>query len=98
MATESPAILAQQIIKLGLSVRDAEQLARKAAPTSKKPKAGKTADARALEKAVGESLGLAIDITNHDGEGGTITIIYNNMDQLEEVCRRLQSRQGLKNS
>ena len=53
VATDSPAELADQIIKLGLSVREAEGLARDAGPSRKpKPKAEKDADTKALEKTV----------------------------------------------
>ena len=92
VATGSPAELADQIIKLGLSVREAENLAREAAaPRKAKPKAEKDADTKALEKLVSEAVGLKIEIT-HKGDGsGTLLVSYKTLDQLEDVCRRLQS-------
>ncbi len=91
VATDSPAELAAQIIKLGLSVREAETLAREAAaPRKAKPKPEKDADTRALEKLVSEAIGLKLEIT-HKGDGsGTMLITYKTLDQLEDVCRRLQ--------
>lgn len=91
VATGSPAELAAQIIKLGLSVREAENLAREAAaPRKTKPKPEKDADTRALEKLVSEAIGLKLEIT-HKGDGsGTMLITYKTLDQLEDVCRRLQ--------
>jgi ParB family chromosome partitioning protein len=91
VATDSPAELADKIIKLGLSVREAEGLAREAGPTRKaKPKPEKDADTKALEKSVSEALGLKVEI-DHKGEaGGMLTISYKTLDQLEEVCRKLQ--------
>ena len=91
VATDSPAELAKQIIKLGLSVREAENLAREAAaPRKPKVKPEKDADTKALEKLVSDSLGLNIEIT-HKGDGsGTLLITYKTLDQLEDVCRRLQ--------
>ncbi|MBI2718569.1 MAG: ParB/RepB/Spo0J family partition protein [Rhizobiales bacterium] len=90
VATESPAALAQQIIQLGLSVRDAEELARTAAPATRKPRSEKSADTRALEKSVGDSLGLKVEIDDRSGKGGTVTIGYRSLDQLETICERLQ--------
>jgi ParB family chromosome partitioning protein len=91
VATESPGELAAQIIKLGLSVREAENLAREAAaPRKAKAKPDKDADTKALEKLVSEAVGLKIEIT-HKGDGsGTLLISYKTLDQLEDVCRKLQ--------
>jgi len=91
VATDSPAELAAQIIKLGLSVREAENLAREAtAPRRPKAKPEKDADTKALEKLVSEAVGLRIEIT-HKGDGsGAMLITYKTLDQLEDVCRRLQ--------
>ena len=91
VATDSPAELAAKIIKLGLSVREAENLAREAAsPRKPRAKLEKDADTRALEKLVSEAIGLKLEIT-HKGDGsGTMLITYKTLDQLEDVCRRLQ--------
>ena len=91
VATNSPAELANQIIKLGLSVREAENLAR-GASSPKKPKAKpeKDADTKALEKLVSDAIGLKVEIT-HKGDGsGEMLITYRTLDQLEDICRRLQ--------
>jgi ParB family chromosome partitioning protein len=92
VATDSPAELADRIIKLGLSVRQAEDLAREAS-SPKKPKAKpeKDADTRALEKIVSEAIGLKVEISHKGGAGGTLQISYLTLDQLEDICRRLQS-------
>lgn len=92
VATDSPAELADKIIKLGLSVRETEKLAREATSPAKrpKPKAEKDADTKALEKLVSDTLGLKVEIT-HKGDGsGSLVITYKTLDQLEDVCRRLQ--------
>lgn len=91
VATKSPAELANQIIKLGLSVREAENLSR-GASTAKPPKTRpeKDADTKALEKLVSDAIGLKIEIT-HKGDGsGAMLITYRTLDQLEDICRRLQ--------
>jgi ParB family transcriptional regulator, chromosome partitioning protein len=91
VATDTPAELADKIIKLGLSVREAEGLARDANPVRKaKAKAEKDADTKALERSVAEALGLKVEISHRGDAGGLLTITYKTLEQLEEVCRRLQ--------
>ncbi len=91
VATDSPAELADQIIKLGLSVREAEGLAREANPARKpKSKPEKDADTKALERTVSDALGLKVEISHKGDAGGLLTISYKTLDQLEDVCRRLQ--------
>ena len=92
VATNSPAELAEQIIQLGLSVREAENLTREASSLKpKKPKPEKSADTKALEKSVGEALGLKIEIRDRGASGGIVSIGYRSLEQLEEICKRLQS-------
>jgi ParB family chromosome partitioning protein len=91
VATDSPEHLADRIIKLGLSVREAEGLAREASPGKSKSKPEKDADTKALEKLVSEAIGLKVDITHKGIAGGMMQISYKTLDQLEDICRRLQS-------
>ncbi|MCA3572949.1 MAG: ParB/RepB/Spo0J family partition protein [Aestuariivirga sp.] len=92
VATDSPAELADRIIKLGLSVREAEGLAREASsPRKPRTKPEKDADTRALEKIVSEAIGLKVEITHKGSAGGMLQISYSTLDQLEDICRRLQS-------
>lgn len=92
VATDSAEKLADQIIKLGLSVRETESLARDASGqrSAKKPTAEKDPDTRALEKTLTEVLGLKVDISHTGNSGGTIRIQYKSLEQLEDVCQRLQ--------
>jgi ParB family chromosome partitioning protein len=85
--------LALEIGGRGLSVRQVEAMLREeaAAPTggTSKPAAPvKDADTRALEKRLSDELGLKVTI-DHKGEGGTVSIRYSKLDQLDEVVRRL---------
>ena len=92
VATDSPAELADQIIKLGLSVRQAEGLARDAIPGRRpKPKIDKDADTKALEKTLTESLGFKVEIVHKGEAGGTMVISYKTLDQLEDICQRLKN-------
>lgn len=92
VAADSPADLADQIIKLGLSVREAESLVRDANPSSRprRAKPEKDADTKALELAVTQTLGLKV-VVDHGTSGGTVTISYKTLEQLEEICRKLQA-------
>jgi ParB family chromosome partitioning protein len=92
VATDRPVDLAEQIIKLGMSVREAEGLARSAStPKKSKPAAEKDANTRALEKFLSETLGLKVTISHRSNGSGTIDVAYGSLDQLEDVCRRLRS-------
>lgn len=91
VAADSPTELADKIIKLGLSVREAEGLARDAAAgRSSKPRPEKDADTKALERTVSESIGLRVDIHHKGQAGGNLTIAYKSLEQLEDICRKLQ--------
>jgi ParB family transcriptional regulator, chromosome partitioning protein len=90
VATENPQDLAEQIIKLGLSVRQAEDLTREQLERPKK-KIGsieKDADTRALESSVTAALGLKVTI-DHKSPAGSLTISYKTLEQLELIAHRL---------
>jgi len=91
--------LAEEIVSRGLNVRQVEAMARDAteakAPAhprkSKKP-AEKNANLVALEKRISDSLGLVVSVDDRP-RGGVLTIRYRNLDQLDEVLRRLERAQ-----
>ncbi|HEY9091452.1 ParB/RepB/Spo0J family partition protein, partial [Parasphingorhabdus sp.] len=92
-----PEALAEQIVKNGLSVRDTEKLVRKALGGSqrkaKKLSTGNSAgdaDIRAVESHLGDLLGLKVAIQSKGQTGGgSMTINYSNLDQLDLICQRL---------
>ena len=94
-----PEKLAQQIIERGLNVRQVEEWARDGAGDADQPgKAkgkgrggGKEADTVALEKRVSDALGLKV-VIDHRGEGGVVRVQYRNLDQLDDVVRRLERK------
>jgi ParB family transcriptional regulator, chromosome partitioning protein len=95
VATDSPAELAERIIKLGMSVREAETLTRAAsAPKAGKPAPEKDTDTKALEKSISEAIGLKVNIQHKGDAGGMVSISYRSLEQLEDICRRLQSGSG----
>jgi ParB family chromosome partitioning protein len=71
-------------------VRDAEAIGDTTRPrTGRKAAAVKDADTRALEKALSDTLGLAVAI-NHAAGGGDLRIRYKTLEQLDDLCRRLK--------
>ena len=84
--------LARAIAARGLNVRQAEMLAR-APATSRAPRKpdAKDADTAALEKRLTDALGLKVTI-DHNGEHGSVHIAYRNLDQLDEIVKRLERR------
>ena len=93
VATDSPAKLAEQIINFGLSVRETENLARQSSPvkTAKNNRADKDPDTKALERTVSEAVGLKVEISHTGTDGGLLKITYKTLEQLEDICRRLQT-------
>ena len=93
VATDSPAELADQIIKLGLSVRETESLVRESGnpAQNKRSKPEKDADTKTLERELTAATGLKVEIAHKGPAGGTVTISYKSLEQLEDICRRLQS-------
>ena len=70
VATGEPSALADQIVKLGLSVRQAEELSRGHAPAQRKfAKAPKDADTVALERQLADALGLKVEVTSKGRAG-----------------------------
>jgi ParB family chromosome partitioning protein len=88
VATENPQELAQKIISLGLSVRQTEDLSRNDSHKPKKKKKDKDADTRALERSLSQVLGLKVGI-HHGASGGSISVTYKTLEQLEMVARLL---------
>ncbi|MEO0883739.1 MAG: ParB/RepB/Spo0J family partition protein [Pseudomonadota bacterium] len=99
---EDPDNLIEQAVAKSLSVRDVEALARlsKGAlpprPTgTTRPVEGrvKDVDTEALEADLMRTLGLDVDI-RHKGDGGEVRIKYRDLEQLDEVCRRLTAKRA----
>ncbi len=91
--------LAEEIVSRGLNVRQVEALARKEGKAQRRAvrggrtagRAAKDPDTLALEKRVSDALGLTVTV-DHKGEGGVLHIAYRDLDQLDEVIRRLERR------
>ena len=89
--------LAEQIVSRGLSVRQAEALARKRRPgagsdigrgSARLASASRDADLLALERQLGDLLGLKVSI-QHKGGAGQVAVAFSSLDQLDLICQRL---------
>jgi ParB family chromosome partitioning protein len=86
--------IAKDIVAQGLTVRQVEERARAAKPASARaPSAGRAAkpvdaDLAALERQLGDLLGLKVKVA-HSGAGGTVSLAYSSLDQLDMICQRL---------
>ena len=90
LAAEEPASLARVVIDQALNVRQTEQLAasgRRPRREAKKP-AVKDADTAALERDLGNLLGLPVEI-RFKGTGGALVLHYTTLDQLDDILHRL---------
>jgi ParB family chromosome partitioning protein len=86
--------LAVEIVDRGLNVRQVEAIARKsgkeqARDVKGKRRARKDADTVALEKRLSDALGLQVSV-DHRGKWGVLHIHYRDLEQLQEVLRRLE--------
>ena len=92
-----PLPLAQEIIAKGLSVRDAERMAKRATRPEAGPRRARaernpsdSADIAAVQAHVEEFLGMKVTINaDTDPRTGTVTIRYKTLDQLDLICQRL---------
>ena len=89
--------LAKTVEAKGLSVRDTEDLVRRskkgddAAPRSRVASVSpnKDPDIAALEQHLADILGVKVDIGHGEGGGGTLSLRYSTLDQLDMLCQRL---------
>ncbi len=91
-----PEELAREIAAKGLSVRQAEALAKRVRPgagrdigrASARNAQPVDADLAALERQLSDMLGLKVQV-RHAGAGGAVTLSYSSLDQLDMICQRL---------
>lgn len=93
ITARDPETLARAVIEKGLSVRETERLARDAKTGGARSAtaaagAAPDADIAALERQLGDILGLKVKIS-HSGVSGTVTLGYSSLDQLDLICQRL---------
>lgn len=91
--------LAQAVVRRGLSVRDTERLVRQARPLEtkgmgpgalRKPALARDPDIAALERQLGDLLGLNVSIRHPSGGmKGEVVVQYQSLDQLDLIAQRL---------
>lgn len=91
---DNPEAIAREIVERGLNVRDVESLAQQRAsaagkPKTPRPRKAKDVDTLAVEKRLSDALGLTVTIETR-GDGGVVQIKYRDLDQLDDVIRRLE--------
>ena len=97
---DDPAALAREVIRKNLTVRETEKLVKtgmgnifnESGKAKPRPKADKDADTKALEGDLSANLGMKVQIDHKPGqEGGAVTIRYDSLDQLDDLCRLLSA-------
>src|SRR3982751_6178701 len=91
-AAPDPETLTREIVKKGLSVRQAEARAKRAKRGTPELVLGKSdvvdPDLAALERQLGDMLGVRVQVI-HKGQGGSVSLNYSNLEQLDMICQRL---------
>ena len=93
ISADDPQALAEDVVKRGISVRDTERLVRSEKPAARPGGTGRgaataNADIEALERQLGDMLGLNVKIA-HRTNGGMVALNYSSLDQLDMICQRL---------
>jgi len=89
LTADDPAALAEQVVTRGLNVRQTEALAAAAPGKPNAARAVSDPETRALEKDLGDRLGLGVAI-KRSGKGGKLVLSWRDLDQLEAVLRLLK--------
>lgn len=90
VSTEEPAVWAELVVARGLNVRQIEQMVKNSStkPAKKVASAVRDPNILALESDLSQLLGLKVSIKTK-GESGKIDIVYETLEQLDDVLHRL---------
>ena len=93
LTADDPDAVIAEVLKKNLSVRDTEALVRKksksqTSTTGSAASKDKDVDTEALEADLSRALGLIVDIRTNVN-GGEVRIKYRDLEQLDDICRRL---------
>ena len=93
IGADDPTGLAAKIVKSGLNVRQTEALVKREKSPRKSAQSTvprNDPDTMALERTVSDLLGLKVNIEfRGENVGGKVVVHYGNLDQLDEIIRRL---------
>ena len=95
ITANDPAALAQEVARRGLTVRQAEALAKGGTPAQRgaaRKGALKSADTLALEADLSAAMGTRVSVDHDARGGGKVVIAYDDLDALEGICAVLQRR------
>ena len=83
---------AKEIVEKNLSVRDVERITSQYKKT-KKPTNAKDPNILDLEKELSDKIGLKTSIQfNENGSSGSLTLYYSDLNQLDEIMKRLKKK------
>ncbi len=95
---EDAEVVAKEIVKRGLNVRDVEALVMGRKPPSegsdaaKQQSPQKDPDTRAAERALSDALGLTVVINPGNGEAGEVIVRYKTLEQFETIHAALLAK------
>ena len=95
LTAADPEALAKQVADKRLSVRETERLAKKSVRPAPAPSPDHTeppqkdVDSAALERELAVLLGMKVTLNPKTIDSGTLSIAYSNLEQLDELLRRL---------
>ena len=90
LSAPDPEAAAWEILRGGMTVRQAEQRSVKKVKPGGKP--AKDPNVAALETSISNNLGLKTQIIHKGDKGGEVRISYSSLEQLDEITRRLSRR------
>lgn len=98
ITAENPEELAKMVVREGLSVRQTEKLTKKAkagekgeSPSQSSKRISKDVDTIAFENELATVLGLKVELDSPNGESGVLKIYYKSLEQLDDVCAKLNN-------
>jgi ParB family chromosome partitioning protein len=80
---------ANEVVKRGLSVREAERLVARVLSPQEKKSVSKDRDVASLEESLSEKLGASVQISANRKGSGRLCIAFASLEQLEEVLGRI---------
>lgn len=81
---------AHEVVKRGLSVREAERLVTRVLNPQEKKAVSKDRDVARLEEELSEKLGAGVQITSNRKGSGRLSIEFGSLDQLDDLLRRIR--------
>ncbi len=89
LETAQQIMLANKIVQQQLSVRDVENLVKKLGAEAQTHKTSVNRDVLALQNSLSEKIGASVSIAAKANGSGTLKINYSNLDQLDEIIKKI---------